>query len=68
MPISDLFATSDAAWQPSASAALPGDALAYVPGDYGERYLLRVVAKYGPEALFQGGADGPSRVSGRLAQ
>ena len=31
---------------------LPDDALLYVPADYGERYLLRVMAKYGQEALF----------------
>lgn len=31
---------------------LPEDALIYLPAEYGERYLLRVLAKYGDQALF----------------
>lgn len=31
---------------------LPDDALIYLPAGYGERYLLRVLAKYGNQALF----------------
>lgn len=30
---------------------LPDDALIYLPAEYGERYLLRVLAKYGNQAL-----------------
>jgi hypothetical protein len=58
MPFTDLLAQPAVEWQPAsaetASAAMPDDALIYVPADYGERHLLRLVAKYGPEALFQG--------------
>lgn len=64
-PFVDLLAQPAVEWLPAASraAALPDDALIYVPAEYGERHLLRLVAKYGPEALFQGddaGWDGES--------
>jgi hypothetical protein len=54
LPMGELLARTDVCWQPCEGVRLPDDALAYVPGDYGERQLLRVVAKYGPEALIQG--------------
>jgi hypothetical protein len=34
----------------------PPNAVVYLPADYGERYLLRVAAKYGRHALL-GGED-----------
>lgn len=56
MPFAELLAQPAVEWVPSAarSTTLPDDALAYVPADYGERHLLRLVGKYGAEALFQG--------------
>ena len=61
MPFAELLAQPAVEWLPAAGegalaerATLPDDALVYVPADYGERHLLRLVAKYGPEALFQG--------------
>ncbi len=68
LPMSELLAQADVRWQPSENAVLPEDALGYIPGEYGERHLLRVVAKYGVEALFQGGDDGFSDVSGSPAR
>jgi hypothetical protein len=59
-PLADLLGHTGAQWHrgPDGAAApaeaLPDDAFIYVPGEYGERHLLRLVAKYGPEALFQG--------------
>ena len=56
MPFTELLAQPSVEWLPAPGrpASLPDDALVYVPADYGERHLLRLVAKYGPEALFQG--------------
>ncbi|HEX6796222.1 MAG TPA: hypothetical protein VF116_00760 [Ktedonobacterales bacterium] len=55
MPFAELLAQPAVEWLPATAraAALPDDALVYVPAEYGERHLLRLVAKYGPEALFQ---------------
>jgi hypothetical protein len=53
LPLADLRVLI--ARDPSDPAALdwlPDDALIYLPADYGERYLLRVLAKYGNQALF----------------
>lgn len=66
IPLADLLTHDGAQWHTSAgpdgaaapAAALRDDAFIYVPGEYGERHLLRLVAKYGPEALFQGEDDG----------
>jgi hypothetical protein len=57
LPMGELLARADIRWQAHEPVQVPEDALAYVPGDYGERQLLRVVAKYGPEALFQVNGD-----------
>ena len=61
MPFTELLARREVEWMPAIAGAgttgsrgMPNDALVYVPADYGERHLLRLVAKYGPEALFQG--------------
>ena len=40
-----------AEWVAGPAHPLPDDAFIYVPGDYGERHLLRIVAKYGRRAL-----------------
>ncbi len=53
LPMSELLAYADVIWHPSEHTVLPEDALVYVPSEYGERHLLRIVAKYGAEALFQ---------------
>lgn len=65
LAFADLLAQPAVEWQPATSqgaagerAPVPDDAFAYVPADYGERHLLRLVAKYGPEALFQGDDEG----------
>ncbi|HKS70854.1 MAG TPA: hypothetical protein VJQ45_10560, partial [Ktedonobacterales bacterium] len=60
MPFAELLAQPAVEWlpAPAPAASLPDDALLYVPADYGERHLLRLVAKYGPEALFQGDDEG----------
>lgn len=36
----------------------PENALVYLPAEYGERFLPRVAAKYGPQALFEGEDEG----------
>jgi hypothetical protein len=59
MLFAELLARPEVEWLPVVEGdahgrSLPDDALVYVPADYGERHLLRLVAKYGPEALFQG--------------
>jgi hypothetical protein len=58
LPMGELLARADVRWQAYEPVRLPEDALAYMPGDYGERQLLRMVAKYGPEPLLQGGKEG----------
>lgn len=40
-----------AEWLAGVAHPLPDDAFIYVPGDFGERHLLRIVAKYGRRAL-----------------
>lgn len=56
MPLADALALPGVAWQPAPAVTLPDEPFVYVPGDYGERHLVRIAAKYGPEALFQDGA------------
>lgn len=62
-PLAELLAHDGACWHtdPAGAAnlavALPDDTFIYVPGEYGERHLLRLVAKYGPDALFQSEDD-----------
>ncbi|MFI5272748.1 MAG: hypothetical protein ACHQ4H_06910 [Ktedonobacterales bacterium] len=46
-----------AEWQPDRESTIPDNTLIYVPADYGERHLLRLAAKYGEQALFQGDDD-----------
>lgn len=53
MQLAEALALPGVAWQPAAGCALPDEAFVYVPGEYGERHLVRVAAKYGAPALFQ---------------
>ena len=52
MPLSDLLHMRSVECVLPDQDALPDDALVFVPSEYGERYLLRVAAKYGPEAVL----------------
>lgn len=52
LPFTELLATPHAEWDTPPTTPLPDDAFAYVPSEYGERHLLRILAKYGPAALF----------------
>lgn len=51
--LAELLALPTVAYQPARDVVLPDDAFVYAPAEYGERALLRIVAKYGPTALFQ---------------
>jgi hypothetical protein len=53
MPFSDLLALPGVTLERAPAIELPPDAFVYVPGDFGERQLLRVAAKYGRAALFR---------------
>lgn len=55
MPFAEALALPGVEWQPAPDVALPEEAFVYVPGEYGERHLVRIAAKYGPGALFQDG-------------
>jgi hypothetical protein len=53
LPFAELLALPHAAgWHTPPATPLPDDAFAYVPSEYGERHLLRILAKYGHAALF----------------
>jgi hypothetical protein len=53
LPLADLLARPDVLWRPaSGDVHPPDDALIYVPSEYGERYLLRAVGKYGQHAVI----------------
>lgn len=51
LPLADLLARDDVSLQPRSDVALPSETLIYLTGEYGERMLLRVAAKYGAQAL-----------------
>jgi len=58
-PFAETLAQPDAIWLPAPLPHAPRpDELArlfvFTPGEYGERHLLRIPAKYGAGALFQG--------------
>jgi hypothetical protein len=60
MPLRDLLGQDDVAWEGRNEIPAPQDALVYVPSEYGERYLLRAIAKYGQRAVLgEQPADGP---------
>lgn len=52
LPLVEVLARPDARWEPLGADPPPDDALAYLPSDYGERYLLRAAGKYGARAVF----------------
>lgn len=53
MPLAEVLTLQGVEWRPGPRLALPDDAFVYVPGEYGERHLVRIAAKYGASALFQ---------------
>jgi hypothetical protein len=53
LPFTELLAMPHAEWHTPPATPLPDDAFAYMPSEYGERHLLRILAKYGHAALFQ---------------
>lgn len=53
LPFAELLAMPQAEWHTPPATPLPDDAFVYVPSDYGERHLLRILAKYGRAAIFQ---------------
>ena len=57
MPLVEVVSAAGVRYLPAQDTQLPDDALLYLPAEYGERYLMRVVAKYGVEAIMQG--EGP---------
>lgn len=59
LPLLELLALPEVECLPAPNVPQPPpDAVVYLPAEYGERYLLRVAAKYGHHAIFEGGADG----------
>jgi hypothetical protein len=58
MPLAELLAQPGARWESHGDEArLPEDAFIFIPGEYGERHLVRIAAKYGGDALFQEDPD-----------
>lgn len=51
VPLAELLAQPGVAWQPAPHLSLPDDTFIFVPADRGERHLLRIAAKYGPQKL-----------------
>ena len=58
LPLAELLAREDVTLQPRPGVALPAQALIYLTGEYGERTLLRIAAKYGVWALGKDVEDG----------
>ena len=53
LPLAELLALEGVTMVQREAATLPERAMVYLPAEYGERYLLRIAAKYGAAALFQ---------------
>ncbi|MEO7001111.1 MAG: hypothetical protein ABI068_04860 [Ktedonobacterales bacterium] len=53
LSLGELLTSAGATIQTRPDITLADDLLLYCPGEYGERYLLRIAAKYGPAALLQ---------------
>jgi hypothetical protein len=51
VPLGEVLALAGVQAMLPSDNTLPDDAVLYLPSDYGERYLLRVVAKYGEQAI-----------------
>jgi hypothetical protein len=58
LAFAELLALEGVRWQPPIEWTLPENAFVYVPSEYGERFLLRALAKYGPHAVLQGETHG----------
>lgn len=58
LPFAELLAREGVRWQPSEASLLPENAFVFVPSEYGERFMLRALAKYGPDAVLQGENNG----------
>lgn len=58
LPLAELLAREDVTLRPRPGASLPAHALIYLTGEYGERTLLRIAAKYGVWALGKDVDDG----------
>lgn len=58
LPLSDLLAREDVSVRLRPGVSLPPEALVYLTAEYGERTLLRVMAKYGMQALRKDADDG----------
>jgi hypothetical protein len=54
LPLAELLGRADVRCQALGGEQPPDDALAYMPSEQGERYLLRAAAKYGAPAIFGG--------------
>jgi hypothetical protein len=65
MPLAEVVSAAGVHYLPAPDTSLPDDALLYLPSEYGERYLLRVVAKYGVEAIVQGEEPGAGHEEGQ---
>src|SRR5579884_1409105 len=53
MALAELLEQPGARWEARGDVQIPDDAFIFIPGEYGERQLVRIAAKYGPDALFQ---------------
>jgi hypothetical protein len=58
LPLGTLLSLQGVRARLATEMTWPEDALVYLPAEYGERFLLRVAAKYGRHTLFEGGDDG----------
>jgi hypothetical protein len=54
LPLADALAHEDVRLVVAPGHELPDDAMVFLPADYGERYLLRVLAKYDLRAMLRG--------------
>ncbi|HEX6123357.1 MAG TPA: hypothetical protein VFY89_09360, partial [Ktedonobacterales bacterium] len=64
LPLGALFELAEGETRRAPEVVWPADALVYLPAEYGERFLLRVAAKYGHHALFEGGDEGEGNGTG----
>lgn len=55
--VGDLLRQAGVQAQLADGVSLPEEGVLYLPADYGERYLLRLAAKYSESALFQAFTD-----------
>jgi hypothetical protein len=58
VPLGALLGLARGSARLAPGVSWPEEALVYLPAEYGERFLLRVAAKYGHHALFEGEDEG----------